>query len=327
VAAVFGAAQTAGAQVRALRDDFTAERLSPANWFACERDENQFSIVAVPEGFRAAQMRVNPRFDLGLYAGLLFGHRECRSEPGGDYARDNYDERAEIWEADAATLTFGTEVWYRFAMYIDPAIPATDVNRLVIGQWKQSGGHSPILAQRFKGRHFTVTIEQDFDAPLVYRGIDECRILVAHGPNYVQSTSAAVDWPRETWMSAPAPDGLLTAAVAHSRTDSLRSPVARAKPCAKDVEVTALGLLPDPFGQWVTMTYHIKPALDGTGLVEVWANDQPVAAVKGRIGFRDGAAQRQYFKFGPYRNHATYSSHAMLAKFARGATRAEIDLP
>src|SRR5262245_11076911 len=180
LAVLVGTIHAATAQIQPLRDDFAGDSISPDNWFACRRDENEFSVVGVPEGFRAARMTVRPRFDLGLYAGFLVGHAECRTEPGGDYARDNFDERAELWESDAATLKFGTEAWYRFAMYVDPDIPDTDVNRLVIGQWKQSGGHSPILAQRFKGRRFTLTIEQDFEAPLAYRGIDECRILIAH---------------------------------------------------------------------------------------------------------------------------------------------------
>src|SRR5262249_14417421 len=142
------------------------------------------------------------------------------------------------------------------------------------------------------------------------------------------TTSAAVDFPRETWMTIPASNGgMLIAAAAHSRTDSLRSEVARAKPCARDVQVTPLGLLPNPFGAWVTMLYHVKPAVDGTGVIEVWANGQPIAVVSGRIGFRDTASKRQYFKFGPYRNHVTYASHAMLAKFARGATRADAEEP
>jgi hypothetical protein len=322
------AAPPAAAQFAPIRDDFEGQGLSPANWFVCERDENNFSIIPAPKGdFRSARMDVKPRFDLGLYAGMfVFAHAECRKAPGGDYVREGYDERAEIWEADSATLEFGTEAWYRFAMYIDPNIPENDVNRLVVGQWKQSGGHSPILAQRFKGRKFTITIEQDFDAPLAYRGVDECRLLIGHERDYPASTSAAVDWPRTTWLAAPETSGgLLTAAVAHSKSDSVRSDAARARPCAKDITVTPLGLLPSPFGTWVTMVYRLKGAPDGTGLVEVWADGQPIARVSGRIGFRDGVNKAQVFKYGPYRNHVRYSSHALLARFARGATRADIE--
>lgn len=312
-----------------VHDDFAGQTFSPL-WFPCRRDENEMDIVPVPQmGFRAADLTVHPRTDYGLYAGvftLLGRHADCRSEPGGQYARDNFDERAELWEADPLVLSFGTEVWYRFAMYVDPRIPDTDVNRLVVGQWKQSGGHSPILAQRFKGRRFTITIEQDFEQPLLYKGIDECRILIAHDAPYPQSTSAIVDFPRTTWLTEPASNGgLLTAAVAHTRSDSIRSEVARAHPCAQDIEVTPLGLLPDPFGKWVTMLYHFRPGLDGSGLLEVWADGQPVAKATGRIGFHDPPDSRQYFKYGPYRNRAPYSTQAMLARFARGATRADVE--
>ena len=44
------AAPPAAAQFAPIRDDFEGQGLSPANWFVCERDENNFSIIPAPKG-------------------------------------------------------------------------------------------------------------------------------------------------------------------------------------------------------------------------------------------------------------------------------------
>jgi len=89
--------------------------------------------------------------------------------------------------------------------------------------------------------------------------------------------------------------------------------------CARDVHVDTHGNLPDLWGRWTRMLYHIRATADSTGLIEVWADDQPITTVTGRIGFDEGPAARQYFKFGPYRNHPGYDSYAILALHARAA--------
>src|SRR6266481_8736961 len=141
-------------EAQRLRDDFNGPGFSTDIWYPCFRDENSLSIVPAPEGgFNAALLLVNPRGDIDPIA-LRPLHSGCRPAVGTDYRRDNKEERAELWEADSNHLKFGAEVWYKFSMYIDPTIPRTDGNRLVIGEWKEDGGHSPMLAQRFVNRHF-----------------------------------------------------------------------------------------------------------------------------------------------------------------------------
>ncbi|MGH6861596.1 MAG: heparin lyase I family protein, partial [Phyllobacterium sp.] len=45
-----------------------------------------------------------------------------------------------------------------------------------------------------------------------------------------------------------------------------------------------------------------KPGPDGTGHVELFANNKWIVTVKGHIGHGDaGLGKNQYFKFGPYR--------------------------
>lgn len=251
--------------------------------------------------------------------------------------RDRYkpgrtEERAELWEADSLVLPFGTEVWYRFSMFIDPAIPA-NAGRLVIGQWKQAdapGGNSPVIAQRFNGRVFSITIEQDNDSPGHNPSDTQCRVFVAVDRNSLRppglSEAHALLSPRPGDALAP---GDLPS-VGHDDLDVSHGPTERVdgvevpKPCKQDLEVETFGFLPDAFGHWVTMLYHIHLA-GPTSLVEIWADGQKIAKASGRIGSRAGTGGSQYFKFGPYRDHETFPTFARLARYARGFRREDVE--
>ena len=291
------------------------------NWFPCHRDENILSIVSIEgQPFKAAKLVVKPRTDFELF-GLGRRHSECRQEDAIDYPRTKYDERAELWESDNRLLRFGTEVWYRFAMYIDPTIPESGGNRLVIGQWKEDGGHSPMIAQRFVNRRFTITLQQDNDAPDRVPEDDECRILVAHDDRFMipvdpGSASLAASSAFRTAGGRAVPRS-----VGHDRFETVNAVSGQPHPCARDIKVTAHANLPNVFGGWTTMLYRIKATADDTGLLEIWANGKPIVSVAGRIGFRDHKSDMQYFKFGPYRDRATYETYALFAKFERSLTR------
>ena len=313
-------------QAQTLRDDFAGPGFSTDIWYPCFRDENALSIVPIPEGdFNAAMLLVNPRKDIDSIA-LRPLHSGCRQQIGIYYHRGNDEERAELWEADSKHLKFGTEVWYRFSMYIDPTIPRSDGNRLVIGEWKEDGGHSPMVAQRFVNRHFTITIEQDNDTPARMKGDDDCRILVAHDEGL--PTSGFTDLVGGTGLysaSVSLQDGSLIASGGHDHIDVASGGAIGPSPCAAGIKIKSFRNLPDVFGRWTLMMYHLRASVDGDGILEVWANGLPIVRVTGRIGFRDHRTGRQYFKFGPYRDHVAYSTYAMLAKFARGPTRADVD--
>jgi hypothetical protein len=325
VAAVVVVLTACAAHAQTVRDDFAGPQFSTANWFPCGRDENLLSIVPVPEqGFNAARLQVNPRRDLMLAAHVL-GFSGCRREDRTDYALGLFDERAELWEAEERLLRFGTDVWYRFSMFIDPALPLDRGHRLVVGQWKQQGGHSPFLAQRIINREFVITVEQDNEDPSSDRDDDECRIVVAFTAGFPASLRGEFG---EAMQAIPRrSDGTRAASIAHDRAEGVNGMWSRVGPCARDIEVTRHAALPNPVGNWVTMTYRLRAGVDERGLLEVWADGQAIATVRGRFGFRDGRAGLQYFKYGPYRDHAEYSTTALLAGYARGATRADVDPP
>ncbi len=311
--AAFSCMLLAGSFARAqgIRDDFHGARLSSETWFVCHRDENEFTIVPVPDqGFSAAKALVRGRASVAR-PGVSAAHTACADERGA-YTRDGA-QRAELWEEDALHQPFGTEVWYQFAMYIDPSI-ASRHRHLVIGQWKQRGGNSPFVAQRFRGRTFTITIEQDNRSPARDPGKTQCRVVVAserdERPSKLALVARAGAMPSTDPSDADPVQGLAPA-----------SWLDRPQGCATDISVQRFGPLPDPFGRWTVMRYHIKATADGDGLLEVWADGRPIVKVTGRIGFAaDRETADQYFKFGPYREPAEGSIYAMLARFRRGPT-------
>jgi len=50
----------------------------------------------------------------------------------------------------------------------------------------------------------------------------------------------------------------------------------------------------------------------------------PDTRAEDRLVIGQGPAARQYFKFGPYRNHPGYDSYAMLARYTRALHREDI---
>ena len=324
------AAVPAAAQV--IRDDFAGRGISAERWLFCERDENEVAVVQPPGvPFRAAEMTVRPRVEVAVF-GMMFRHPGCRNG-GGAFEPEKNDERSELWEADAVTLPFGTEVWYRFAFQVDPDTPRS-AERLVIGQWKQSNsatGDSPVIAQRFNGRTFSITVEQDNTSPDRAPEDKECRVWIAVDRSAVKvaggSEAHSLLSVAGTGEPLHRPGGLPS--IGHDEFEvSHAAPPATAaaapRPCVQDLTVMPLGFLPDPFGHWVTMLYHIR--LNGPdSLVEVWADGQPVARALGRIGFSTTGPGRQYFKFGPYRKHQPYPAWARLAQYARGFSREDVD--
>jgi hypothetical protein len=309
----------------AIRDDFTGSEISRQNWFVCERDENEFSLVTAPGGgFQALRTQVRPRPDLAMFA-LQSGHSGCANE-AGEY-QPGGDERAELWEADPIQLKLGTEVWYRFSMYVDPAVPKTH-GRLVIGQWKQTGGLSPIIAQRFNGRVFTITTEQDNRSEDRDPRDTQCRIVIAadaSAPKPVGSSNPHFKLlPGVTTTDAAPSLGHDAFEVTHGMPDG--PALASTKGCVSDLKVEALAPLPSLFGRWTELRYHIKATAEGNGFLNFWADGVPIVRVTGRIGFAAGReSAEQYFKFGPYRDQGAMPVHAMIARFRRGPSEKDVE--
>jgi hypothetical protein len=60
--------------------------------------------------------------------------------------------------------------------------------------------------------------------------------------------------------------------------------------------------LPAADSGWIDFAIMTKPGPDGTGHIEIFANNKWIVTVKGYIGHNDPPlGDNQYFKFGPYR--------------------------
>jgi hypothetical protein len=78
---------------------------------------------------------------------------------------------------------------------------------------------------------------------------------------------------------------------------------ARFDACTDEIRVVNRGNdLPAPESGWIDFAVYSKPGPDGTGHIEIFANANWIATIKGRIGHAEkGLGTYQYFKFGPYR--------------------------
>ncbi|MDK1390064.1 heparin lyase I family protein [Sinorhizobium sp. 8-89] len=303
---------------RYLVSENFAKEPRPRYWFVCHRPENTFKFGATDGSGRTA-MVATVRPEPKALAPLREHHAGCIDEDG-DYQRDG-DERAELWESHEARVPLGTDVWYRFDMFVDDSLKATS-KRFVAGQWKEGeaarGG--PLVAQRFTGRRFTVTVEQDNLAPKQSPDDVLCRVLVADQLPLSQSPAG---WPHDDKAKVVPP-------LQHrkSRMDftSKAIEVARDPGCARGIIAQQYHLLPDPFGRWTTMVYHLGLTPDNKAFVEIWANGVKIGRVDGRIGYaKTGARLTQYFKFGPYRDPQKFETVTKLANYVRSTSRNDVD--
>ncbi|WP_374382261.1 heparin lyase I family protein [Dongia sp.] len=224
----------------------------------------------------------------------------------GRYAEYTPDEkeRAEIWESFDFGPTFGDDLYYGFAMWIDRhSAPLDDGTRLVIGQWKARIDDSPFIAQRFTGGYFHVTLDVDADRtnPATGRAYG-CKLLLAFDQAMAAKQSLTLQTPAICETKDGGPSGL--------------------KP-AKAIAIERLDYLPMPFDRWTDLVYRVKGGPDG--LVEVWANGHQIARASGFVGHGGAEGQPQYFKFGPYRDKAAFATTVYLDNLARGDSFAAVD--
>ena len=202
----------------------------------------------------------------------------------------NCSERAEIWEKTALREPYDKPVWYGFAVKFAEPVPLDD-HRYLIAQWKREidsgadGDFSPFLALRMKGGRLFATVETNYQEP--------ASTLVA-ASNGCPASQVPV-WPRSNvnqMRALVATDG-----------DWSVDDGAEFSACTDKVEVIDRGnSLPSPTSGWIDFAILTKPGPDGTGHIEIFANDKWVVTVKGHIGHNDkGLGDNQYFKFGPYR--------------------------
>jgi hypothetical protein len=203
----------------------------------------------------------------------------------------NCSERAEIWERTKYRVPYNQGVWYGFAVKFADPIPSGD-HRYLIAQWKREigpkakGDFSPFLALRLNNGKLFATVETNYVAPPTTEVSD--------------ATKACDDHQTPVWF--------------RSDTNQMRALVATDSNwgkedgkeftgCTNAITITDHGnKLPTPDSGWIDFAIYSKPGPDGTGHIELFANDKWIVTVKGHIGHADkGLGKNQYFKFGPYR--------------------------
>lgn len=208
-------------------------------------------------------------------------------------AKDDEDcsERAEIWEKPDLWAPYDQGVWYGFAVKFADPLPE-DNHRYVIAQWKREiagtkGDFSPFLALRMnKGRLFATV---------------ETNLVKATKVEAKAKAAECAEGEAQVWLR---PETNQTRALVATDADWLPANGERYNACTAELNVIRNGnALPDPKSGWIDFAIYSKPGPDGTGHIEIFANDKHIVTVKGRIGHAEkGLGPDQYFKFGPYRS-------------------------
>jgi Polysaccharide lyase len=314
VSLVFGSAQ---ASTIFVQEGFENPNLAAWALVPCFRPENTISR-AMPSASGSFSARLEVRPSLAPASANQNDIMRSRGTDcfAGDTAAEAFvpdgAERASLWMPQDQWLPMDTEAWYGFSMLVAGKLEKNEP-RLIIGQWKQSIGLSPFLAQRFTDRTFYITLEQDGRDGL------SCRVLLAYqnGRPKPQRASFLHD-------ARPVADGNST--------------------CMSDLKVIrpdgtsgAVDTLPNPFRKcWTYIVYRIKGStekhgtLQSDGLVDIWVNGALVVSARGRIGYysESPSMRLRYFKFGPYRDSYVgrdYVTTAFLDSFTRGSSYSEVD--
>jgi hypothetical protein len=202
-------------------------------------------------------------------------------------------QRAEIWERQDLWVPYNRGVWYGFAVRFAEPVPQDD-HRYVIAQWKRQisgtrGDFSPFLALRLKNGKLFATVETNLVKPTNVAAIKQF--------------ARCADGETAVWLR---PETNQTRALVAADASWLSSDGHDFNACTKEIVVIDRGApLPSPRSGWIDFAIYSKPGPDGTGHIEMFANNKWVVTVRGRIGHAEkGLGQYQYFKFGPYRaNH------------------------
>jgi hypothetical protein len=268
--------QGSASSVQGLYEDFEGTDFSPTSGLYYKTSEEQragtvdFQSQVTYRGNGAVKLSVKPH---------------C--------TQDNEDcsERAEIWEKPELWAPYDQGVWYGFAVKFAEPIPQDD-HRYVIAQWKREiagtkGDFSPFLAFRMnKGKLFATV---------------ETNLVKATKIEPEGKAADCANGEAKVWLR---PETNQTRALVATDANWLPANGERYNACTAELTVTSHGnVLPDPRSGWIDFAIFSKPGPDGTGHIEIFANDKRIVTVKGRIGHAEkGLGPDQYFKFGPYRS-------------------------
>lgn len=301
--ALTGATPADAKSLRPVRETFEAPAYADS-FVPCDRPEGQISLSKeqARDGSQALKLRIRePVFGTASWVpkatSCLVAGRYA------EYAPDE-KERAEIWESFDLGPAFGDDIYYGFSMWIDRAsAPLGDDTRLVIGQWKAPIDDSPFVAQRFTGGLYHVTLDVDATAQDPATGKPYgCKLLLAFEHAMAMAQSLELGTPLRCETKTGGPRNLTP---------------------AQAIRIERFDYLPSPFAHWTDLVFHVKGGPQG--VVEIWADGKPIARATGFIGHGGALGQPQYFKFGPYRDPASFATTVYLDNLARGDSFAAVD--
>lgn len=219
---------------------------------------------------------------------------------------DGCSERAEVWEKTELRVPYDTGVWYGFAMRFDDPIPQED-HRYVMAQWKREigpgadGDFSPFLALRMREGAMFATIETNYHPPT------DAAPMAENG--------VCPDGLVPVWLRPETRQMRILVA-----TDSQWTPHVTEEftHCTDQLAMSGPGILPQATTNWHDYAFYTKPGPEGDGHVVIAVDGQVVREMTGRIGHADeGLGEKQYFKFGPYRDASAEEWSLVFDDFAR----------
>jgi len=259
-----------------LVDGFDGSDFSPEGGLYYRENSEQSAGTVV---FQSAVKRT------GAGALQLSVKPHCAAESEG------CSERAEIWEKTALRVPYDAAVWYGFAVKFADPIPSDD-HRYLIAQWKREigpdaeGDFSPFLALRMNNGKLFATVETNY-----FDG-------TSTGPKGQAANCPSGQVP--VWLR-PETNQIRAFIVGDETYTAADAGIFNS--CSDKLQVIDRGnFLPKPDSGWIDFAIMTKPGPDGTGHIEIFANDTWIVSIKGHIGHGDrGLGENQYFKFGPYR--------------------------
>jgi hypothetical protein len=298
ILAVCAFGQISDAWRRPLYDGFEAKDFSASGGLYFKRNPEQDA------GTLEFQSKVTYRGKGALKLSL----RPCLEETA-----QNNSQRAEIWERPELWVPYNEGIWYGFAVKFAEPIPQDD-HRYVIAQWKREiagtpGDFSPFLALRLNRGKLFATIETNL--------VKTTRSDPQGQTAQCESGETAV------WLR---PETNQTRALVATDARWTKDDGSRFSACTREIVAIKRGhSLPTPASGWIDFVIYSKPGPDGTGHIEIFANDKWIVTIRGRIGHNDkGLGRFQYFKFGPYRATHHNSWTLYYDEFRRSINRADV---
>lgn len=279
---------THGPFAYAVEDDFESsclggkECLKKSVWmgrYIIENDQLKIQDHSVFRGRAAAWVGVDEDFQ-----------HDCTVEDVDGVSRQVCLQKTEVRER--VWRRYAKPGWYGFSFRLEGEIRERKSERFIFAQWKREDSRgSPFLALRFDNGVFHMTLQDDH----LKNEKDECRVLVAKAPGDFDArlkTFAADEG------NAPC-----------MWTDDAGRVKSKVKVSGPNGGPPSL--LPDPCAGWVDVVFFVKASETGQGEIRTYAAANRFAApsdlisiAKGRIRAR-GRGNRQYFKFGIYRDVIT----------------------